>query len=329
MDRIAAGGFHTCARLAVDGSVWCWGHNDRGQLGWGEPTLNMPTRTVPTLVEGLSGPSRAVELALGARHSCALLEDGSARCWGDNDHGQLGDGTTEGRYRPAVVKGLSGATAIAAGDTATCALVKGELLCWGGLPARGGSWAAAPVAKSKDPAKVEGLSGVTGIAVGGAHACALGKDGVHCWGDNAAGQLGDGTTGARAQPVLVRGVTGATRIDAGPSSTCALLRDARVLCWGRIGELDLGPAPKPLPGGSGVAEIAGRCVRGTEGAVSCRRGDGLEVMEERGALRVAAGLQHACLINAAGEARCWGSNGFGQLGDGSKLSRAQPTPPRW
>ena len=322
------GAHHTCARLASDGSVWCWGSNQHGQLGWGEPSLNMPTRTVPTRVEGLGG---AVEIALGASHGCALMKDGGVSCWGAGDRGQLGDGSTVDRYRPAAVPGLAGAAGIGAGEAATCAaMTSGEVMCGGGLPARGEAAPAAAVAKGKAPAKVGGLSGVIGVAVGGAHACALGKDGeVRCWGANGAGQLGDGTTEGRATPVAVKGLAGATRIDAGPASTCALLRDRRVVCWGRIAEQAIGPLPKPMSGGSGVAEIAGRCVRGTEGSVSCRRGDGLEVMEEGGAARIAAGPSHGCLITAGGEVRCWGSNTFGQLGDGSKLARTAPTPVRW
>ncbi|AKT43089.1 uncharacterized protein CMC5_073170 [Chondromyces crocatus] len=327
VDLIAAGGHHTCARL-VEGSVWCWGRNDHGQLGWGAPTLNMPTRTLPTLVRGLTGVE---ELSLGQQHACARSKDGTVRCWGSNENGQLGDGTAEDRYEPVQVKGVVDAIALGAGSTATCAvLTGGSVICWGGLPGQNAVPPAAPVAQSRTAMPVSGLSDIVAVTVGRAHACALGSDGkVSCWGDNAAGQLGDGSVESQAKPVAVKKLAGVARVDAGTTSTCALLRDARVRCWGRLAEQEFGPVPKPLPGGSSVAEIAGSCARGTEGAVSCRRGDGIEVVEEGGAARIAAGEGHACLLTGEGEVRCWGSNASGQLGDGSKLVRTLPTALRW
>lgn len=326
-DLVAAGAAHTCARL-VDRTVWCWGDNAHGQLGWGEPTLNMPTRTVPTLIRDLGAVE---ELALGSAHSCARVKDGAVLCWGQNSNGQLGDGTLEDRYRPTPVQNLKRAARIAAGQTATCAALEdGTVMCWGGLPTPREPPPGAPVAQSKLPAPVADLAGVAAVSVGGAHACALGRDGsVRCWGENNKGQLGDGTTAPRERPAPVPGLRGVAQINAGASWTCALLRDARVSCWGAMDDLALGPRPKLVAGLSGLASIAGTCGRGTEGAVSCRRADGFEVVEESGAAQIAAGRTHACLLTTAGEVRCWGSNGAGQLGDGSKLARTTPVPPRW
>jgi len=326
-DLLAAGGAHTCARL-VDGTVWCWGANNHGQLGWGEPTFNMPTRTIPTMIRDLGGVE---ELALGGAHGCARLKDGAVLCWGANVNAQIGDGTTDDRYRPTPVEGLKGAARIAAGQTASCAAMQdGTVMCWGGMPTPREPPPGASVAQSRRPAPVPDLANVTAVTMGAAHACALGRDGaVRCWGENQKGQLGDGTTAPRARPTLVKGLRGAVQIDAGPTSTCALLRDARVSCWGAAGDAAPGLLPKVVPGLSGIADIAGSCGRGTEGAVSCRRADGTEVMEESGAARIAAGRSHACLLTTAGEIRCWGSNGSGQLGDGSKLARTTPVPLRW
>jgi len=122
---LAAGGAHTCALLQT-GTVQCWGRNESGQLGDGT-TAN---RVTPVAVSGLSG---ATALAAGGAHTCALLQTGTAQCWGRNESGRLGDGTSEGfRATPAVVSGLSGATALAAGWDHTCALLPtGTVQCWG------------------------------------------------------------------------------------------------------------------------------------------------------------------------------------------------------
>lgn len=123
---ISAGAFHTCAVLA-DGSIRCWGFNGNGQLGNGTTTgSGIPTPVVPT---GTS-PARAV--GAGAFHTCAVMEDGSAQCWGYNGTGQLGNGTLTNSTTPVVVSGLSNGATIAGGYYHTCALLaEGSARCWG------------------------------------------------------------------------------------------------------------------------------------------------------------------------------------------------------
>jgi hypothetical protein len=123
---IAAGESHACALAA--GGVKCWGLNGAGQIGDGTTT----TRLVATDVTGL--PAGITGIAVGQRHSCALTSSGGVKCWGENDHGQLGDGTTTDRTRPVDVTGLqSGVRALALSANASCALmVSGTVKCWGG-----------------------------------------------------------------------------------------------------------------------------------------------------------------------------------------------------
>jgi hypothetical protein len=123
---LAAGGSgHVCAVKAGDGSVWCWGRNDTGQLG----DASTSDATKPVAAIGVAG---AAEVALGARHSCALLGSGTVTCWGANDHHQLANGTTEKSVRPIPVHGLLGVRKLVAAGDATCArLGDGDVRCWG------------------------------------------------------------------------------------------------------------------------------------------------------------------------------------------------------
>ena len=245
-----------------------------------------------------------VAIAAGNSHTCALTTSGGVKCWGANWSGQLGDGTWASWDTPVDVIGLgSGVRAIAAGGSHTCALTAGgSVKCWGsngsGQLGDGTTmWRATPV-------DVSGLgSGVVAIAAGGWHTCALTMGGgVKCWGWNYYGQLGDGTTTDRTTPVDVSGLgSGVVAIAAGNDHTCALTAGGGVKCWGLNGSGQLGDGtttnrnmPVDVSGlGSGVSAIA-------------------------------AGDRHTCALTAGGGVKCWGSNLYGQLGDGTTTSRNMP-----
>jgi len=226
---VAAGGQHTCAVTSL-GAVVCWGDNRRGQLGDGTSAR----RAAPVAVEGLADAAKAI--AAGRYHSCALTSAGAAWCWGSNEFGQLGDGTTTNRLQPNVVEGLAGGVvAIAAGTYHSCALTgDGAVWCWG----RNGSGRLGDGTTIDRPAPVPvaGLEeGVVAIAAGDTHTCALtSAGGVLCWGSNRSGKLGDGTERSRRTPVAVVGLaTPAIAIAAGWDHTCALMSTGGVKCWGR------------------------------------------------------------------------------------------------
>ena len=121
---VAAGTSHTCA--VAGGQVMCWGGNRFGQVGDG----STEGRTAPVAVEGLPGPTTLI--AAGAVHTCALVSDGSAYCWGQNLHGQLGDGSTESRSTPSAVGGSLRFESIHAGGAVTCGFTaSGAQYCWG------------------------------------------------------------------------------------------------------------------------------------------------------------------------------------------------------
>ena len=196
---IAAGGWHTCA-LTNAGGLKCWGRSNEGQLGDGVGTQ----RSVPVDVVGLG--SGVVAVAGGGYHTCALTAGGGAKCWGANNYGQIGRGSTGSPMTPVDVVGLSiGTTAISAGAEHTCALKGGGVKCWG----RGDALGNGTTTDQLTPSDVAGLSaGVAAIDAGGWHTCALMSGGsVKCWGWNAGGQLGDGTATDRLTPVDVVGFT--------------------------------------------------------------------------------------------------------------------------
>jgi alpha-tubulin suppressor-like RCC1 family protein len=190
----------------------------------------------------------------------------------------------------------------------------------------------APIAQSFAPAPVPGLSDAVAVAIGGAHACALKKGGtVACWGENGTGELGDGTTEPRREPAQAQGVRDAIQIAAYLSASCALLRGGSVVCWGAAGGT-AEDAQQASPGAAvfqGVAEISGACARGTDGAVRCRRGELVSAVEGANAARITFGVAHGCLLTPAGEARCWGANRSGELGDGTHADHRRPTPVAW
>ena len=302
---IVAGAEHTCALLA-GGTVDCWGENASGQLGNGT-TTNAYT---PVAVSGLRGAT-AVAGGTFAFHSCALLSGGTVECWGDNQYGQLGNGTTTGSTLPVAVSGLSGATAISGGLGSTCALLGGGTVdCWGDN--QYGQLGDGTTTGSTTPVAVSGLSGATAIAVEDDHTCALliGET-VECWGYNSAGQLGDGTTagpeyclyvlhGVPSEPCSTTPVavdlSGATALAGGDGGSCALLTGGTVDCWG---ENDYG-----LLGNGTFSSSSGSA---TPVAVS----------DITDATAITATGGGACALLAGGTVDCWGANLGGELGDGT------------
>ena len=220
----------TCALVA--GSAKCWGHNNYGQLGNGDTT----DRSVPVDVVG--GQNGAlIALASGGYHTCGLTQRGGVQCWGLNSVGQLGTGVhTISETSPVTVPALvTGVVQVVTGIYHSCALlVSGGVKCWG---ANDFGQLGDNTNQDRDtPSDVVGLSsGVKKLAAGYEYTCALLDNGeLRCWGQNAAGQLGDGTFIDRKSPVTITGLEGAvTLVAAGADHTCAVLAQGGVRCWGQ------------------------------------------------------------------------------------------------
>jgi alpha-tubulin suppressor-like RCC1 family protein len=266
-------------------------------------------------------------LDAGADHSCAILDTGQVRCWGDGFSGRLGYGNTEdigdgeapGSVGPVDVGSGRTAMAIAGGDAHTCAILDtGEVRCWGaGDYGRLGYGNEADVGDTEPPGSRgpvdlgEGQSAVA-ISTGAEHTCAiLGTGGVRCWGEADYGRLGYGNTediGDDEDPDSVGPVDlgpgrTAAAVSAGHDVTCAILDTAQVRCWGYGGNGQLG---------YGNTEAIGDDPGETPGSVGP-----VDLGSGRTAAVISTGDYHICAILDTGQVRCWGSNTNGQLGYGN------------
>ncbi|MCY1005959.1 hypothetical protein OV079_10345 [Nannocystis pusilla] len=329
---LAAQGYHTCAALE-SGAVKCWGRNIGGELGLGdsEDRGDDPDETGDALpVVDLGAGAHAVAVTAGSLHSCALLQDGRVKCWGQAVFGQLGqgninplgDGPNElGDLLPFVDLG-GPVAALSAGHWHTCArLETGALKCWGqGSEGQAGygtsqNYGSAPNQMGAMlPAVDLGDFELVAVVGGGIATCAtLAGGALKCWGANEDGQLGLGDTVARgdgpgemgdALPVVELGAE-VVSVAANERHACAVLAGGAVKCWGANdrGQLGLGDtqARGDMPG---------------------EMGDALPAVDLGDpAVSVSVGAEHACAVLQSGAVKCWGRNQSGQLGLGDDESR--------
>lgn len=296
---LSAGIDHTCA--VVGGALYCWGANQKGQLG----TNQVTTRRAPTAVPGFT--SGVTQVAAGDRHTCAL-RGGGVWCWGYNGNGELGDGTTIDRLQPVAVSGLaSGVSYLEAGANHTCAVHNGTAKCWGlntdgqlGIGTSDGIRATPQLVLTLD-------SGVTRISPGISHTCAIQNGAAKCWGYDGYAALGNGIVNDHQfVPDAVSGFdSGVSEIASGDDISCAV-RFGTVWCWGADYSGDLG-------NGGDV-----RSLRAVPSAVI-----GL-VGVASGPLAI--GGTHVCASTVTGALRCWGDDIVGSLGIGRVVISYGPLP---
>ncbi len=291
--QITAGYAQTCG-VAADSTAYCWGSNYSGQLGDN-------TTTEHSMPAPVAGGLRFRQLSAGDAHVCGVTyPDGQAYCWGWNGNGQLGDGTTSMRVKPAAVLGGLRFRQVGAGYQHTCGVTTtNRLFCWG-WNSFGQIGDSTTVDRRLVPSRVASARSFRQVDAGRYHSCAVTTDDrAFCWGNGRNGQLGDGKTILRFSPRAVAGKLSFKRVSTGYQHTCGETTDSRAYCWGTSYYGQLGD------GTTGTLRLTPVAVTG-----------GLVFSQ------VSAGLEHNCGRTPAGVAYCWGSNAVGQLGDGTAAEQS-------
>jgi alpha-tubulin suppressor-like RCC1 family protein len=229
--QVRAGYSHTCA-ITTARVAFCWGENLRGQVGDGTSGVN---RDVPVRVLGDHGWA---QLTGGGAHTCGVTQDHQLFCWGLNEHGQLGNGTTTSRTRPVPVSGGREFRQVEAGGEHTCAVSTSDLAyCWGRNFQ--GSLGDGTQADRLTPGAVAGSRRFANVSAGANHSCGVTLPGRgFCWGLNSQGQVGDGTLESRLKPVALAVPLALKAIVASNLiHTCGVTTANRAYCWGAGGLL--------------------------------------------------------------------------------------------
>lgn len=274
--RAVFGGPVSQCAVLEDGHATCWGDSIFGSFNH-LPGTHYPTPS-PFEAPGLGS---VASMRLGIYFHCALLTDGSVKCYGINSAGQLGNGTLSDSYIPTGVVDLPPSRALAANGFFACAAAaQGAVKCWGNN--EHGQLGDGSTLDHATPVDVQGLTpGATAVCSGREHACALLNGSVWCWGGNGWGQVGIGAGADVLTPAPVPALPVIEEIACGLTHTCARSGDGAVYCWGAP---DSGSASSPA------------------------------VVVPADAVEIGAGGRHSCALLSNGWLRCWGSNDYGQLG---------------
>ena len=282
--RVAAGGYATCA-ISADASVRCWGEQPKVGDGTSSP------RATPTLT---SGGVKLATLEGSSTHFCGVGTDQAIYCWGQN---ALVDPTGASIHAnvPTRLASVLTWTQAAPGTEHNCAISTDQTAyCWGSN-AFGQLGDGTETTVRFAPAPVFGGFKFRTVASGGYHACGLTPDGAAlCWGRNATGQVGDGTTVNRVSPTAVSGANTFQSIGAGENWTCGLNTAGRAYCWGSLPTIGTQTTPRAYSSAPTFTSLS-------------------------------VGGAHACALTSDGSAYCWGDNSGGQLGDSTTTTRAEPT----
>lgn len=333
---LSSGDAHTCARLE-NGAVRCWGEGDFGRLGYGNGGLDIGDGETPGSVSPVSVgtdprvalPGRAKQIVAGPESTCALLDDGTVRCWGKG----LGDTETPGSLEPINLGTARVATELTSGGNKVCALLDdGSVTCW-----------EAVLSGNANPVDLGPGRSAIDVSAGANHACAVLDNGkIRCWGANESGQLGNGNTGRNDFPGTLPPVDLgfrrlATDVEVGSAHTCAQIGDGEIRCWGAAGALGYGDGEDvgddEAPGTAGDVPVTGTpialdlstdtCARMADGNVRCWGGGDTPDIDPpidiggRTVWDMSFASDNACVRLSSGGVVCWGGNKNGQLGYGN------------
>jgi alpha-tubulin suppressor-like RCC1 family protein len=307
--RLAAGANHTCG-IATTSRVYCWGSNERGQVG--EP--GTPQADAPTLV---ASSALFVDVAAGEDHTCAVRSDNAVLCWGGNGFGQLGTGGTgTGFAIPTLVQTGLRFSSISAGGKRTCGrLADDTSFCWGAHWITRTEGGAEFLVAQSSPLAVATSTLFQALSVGGGTTCGLAVNGLaHCWEANPTGALGDGSRIGSRSPRPVETAERFIALSSGAAHSCGISDLGAAWCWGADSAGQLGVSPTRVP--------RGRC--GAD-QISCVLSP-VKVSGWRVFSTISAGLgNHSCGITLSRNVYCWGAGSMGQLGTGIQGSHWSPT----
>lgn len=325
---------HTCA-LTISGTVKCWGSNGEGRLGDGTENASSTPVNVHTSSTDPTPLSGITAISSSESHTCALTTGGSVKCWGFNDFGRLGDGTTMARLWPVDVHTssasstpLSGIVAIATGSKRTCALTtNGTVKCWGGNRLGNGTTSSSttPVdvlASGTPSSNPVILEGITAITDGNSHTCALTTNGtVKCWGNSTGrGQLGNNSTSDANNPVDVHTsatestpLSGVTALSAGADHTCAVINNGTVKCWGYNFHGQLGNTNVDFASFTAYSTTP----------VTVQTSD-TDTNPLTNIVALSSGGNVTCALNNTSQLLCWGQNSNGGLGNQQTTNSQTP-----
>ena len=294
---LGCGKGHACAVLR-SGEVRCWGENTDGQLGNGGSASTL----VPVAVAGISD---AVQVEGGSAFSCARRRGGEVSCWGEGSRGNLGSGAREDSPSPVQVAMLDDAIDISLGSNFACAAREsGEAVCWGAGSSGQLGRGEGGDRDSERPVPALGLEGVTRIAAGTSHVCAIAGEQTFCWGNNRSKQLGQGEEAEPPEalaPIEVAAAAGLRAISSGDAQTCGIKADGTGICWGSstLGRAYVRDAPRHSPGAiDDLANLTSLMVQGN----------------------------HGCALQEGTNLLCWGFNMHGEhaMDDVSNSAKSAP-----
>ena len=322
-DTLIAASFDRTCTVRSDGGVTCWGsdrlvdqlstatlndveaisigdsseghfhacvlHTDHTVSCWGPGflgQLGQGDEASHVLPVRVPGIGDVIALAAGSAHTCAAHGDGGVSCWGYGAEGQIGDGTTGTALTPKRVPGLTDIVALSSGNVSTCGVhADGSVSCWG--------WGF-----GSTPRRIRGLARVTSVAIGWTYSCAVTVDGhVYCW-----------PFQTTVRPRRIDGLNDVVALSVGDRSVCVLHRNGGVSCFGENNSAG------QIGDGTTSARLTPRRVAGVADAVDITV-----------TVPSVDGEAHACALHGDGTVSCWGTNGFGQLGDGTTRTRLAPT----
>ncbi len=338
----SSGNSHTCA-IKTDNSLWCWGGNTKGQIGQGSVTafFSEPTQ--------LAENDTWLSISANGDHNCAVRKDDrSLWCWGNNQAGQIGNGTTENSLTPSLIAEGSTWDKISLGTDHSCGIKdNGSLWCWGDN-SRSQLGDGSTLASSS-PKQIGSAINWQAISLGNQFSCAISSDGrLWCWGGNDQYQQGNAETTDIVAPSVISDDSDWRSISSGNTHSCAIKNDDSLWCWGnsiygQVAQDVDAKIPTQEPSASSWSSLSANgnhsCAVKNDNSLWCwgfnsqgqlgnssttSQANPTPVVADSNWIDLDLGSDHACAIRDNGSLWCWGNNSQSQLGDGSSINSITP-----